>query len=105
MLSSGGNAVDAAVAAAPVLTVAEPMNTGLGGDGFALVYRADSNRVDALISLNWHRFVDRLVEHPSATRAYLPAGRPSRPGEVFRQPDLANSLERIASGGRNEFYQ
>jgi len=53
ILQNGGNAIDAAVAAAAVLDVTSQNDTGIAGDLFALVWSARDKKLYALNSAGW----------------------------------------------------
>ena len=177
VLQQGGNAIDAAVTAAAVLSVVEPTMNGVGGDLFAIVYDAKTKTVRGLnasgraaaaatpdefrrrkldeipyrgvlsvsvpgvvdgwqellskhgtiplgravepaigyaregfavseiIALQWKAEEKLLSRDPAAAATFLPAGRTPVTGDVFRNPNLASTLEAIARGGRDAFYR
>ena len=68
----------------------------LAREGFPISHNMASSISDTAASLN---------PHSSWLETFCPGGRPPRPGERFRQPDLASSLEEIARHGRDAFYR
>src|SRR6266540_4178384 len=177
VLQSGGNAIDAAVTAAAVLSVVEPTMNGAGGDLFAIVYSAkdkkihglnasgrapaaatpeefkkrnlqrmplrgelsvsvpgvvdgwsellakhgtrtlaqalepaikyarDGYAVSEIIAGQWKGVESMLARDAKAAAVFLPGGKAPAPGDVFKNPALAASLELIAKGGRDAFYK
>lgn len=177
VLERGGNAIDAAVAANAVMGVVEPMMNGMGGDLFAIVYDAKSEKLYGLNASGWSpqgltpeflkargmekmpmfgidsvtvpgavdgwsKLLGRfgklslhddlqpaigyarqgfpvaewdamywadaepfLAKNAAMARLYLIDGHAPGFGEVFRNPELAHSLELVANGGRDAFYK
>jgi gamma-glutamyltranspeptidase/glutathione hydrolase len=69
----------------------------------AIHYARDGFPVSEIIGAQWEAAASRL--DPSGAAVFLPGGRPPRPGAIFRNPDLANTLEQIAHDGRDALYR
>jgi gamma-glutamyltranspeptidase/glutathione hydrolase len=53
----------------------------------------------------WAGEVDALRSNEAATRLYLPGDRAPKTGDIFRNEELAWSLQQIADHGRDAFYK
>jgi gamma-glutamyltranspeptidase / glutathione hydrolase len=69
----------------------------------AIGYAREGAPVPAYIAGLWAR-APRLAGQPGFAEVFLPEGRAPRKGEMFRNPALARTLERVAQGGRETFY-
>jgi len=71
----------------------------------AIRYARDGFPVSELIADQWVDAAGRVSQDPAAAAVFLPGGRAPKPGEIFRNPDLANTLDQIARGGRDVLYR
>jgi gamma-glutamyltranspeptidase/glutathione hydrolase len=71
----------------------------------AIAYGRDGFLVSPTIAGQWEKQVAELKDQPGFAQAFLPGGRAPRPGERFRFPAHARTLERIAATKGKAFYR
>jgi gamma-glutamyltranspeptidase/glutathione hydrolase len=67
-------------------------------------YAREGFPVSEVIAYYWDRSVPILEEFPGFTEQFTIDGRAPREGEIWKNPNLADTLEKIARGGRDAFY-
>ena len=71
----------------------------------AIRYAREGAPISELIAFYWARNAAALEKYENFKEIYMPNGHAPRTGEVFANPRLASTLERIAKGGRAAFYE
>ena len=68
-------------------------------------YAREGHPVAPTIAYYWDRSVPRLSKWPGFTEQFTIDGRAPRTGEMWKNPNLADTLQQIADGGRDAFYK
>ena len=71
----------------------------------AIEYAREGFPVTEVIARYWEINARYLRRYPGFAETFMPGKRAPRKGEVFRNPRLAATLEKIAAGGRKAFYE
>jgi len=71
----------------------------------AIHYGRKGFLVSPTIAGQWEKQVPELKSQPGFAQAFLPDGRPPRPGQLFKFPRHAKVLEKIASSRGEDFYR
>ncbi|WP_334179663.1 gamma-glutamyltransferase [Pseudoxanthomonas sp.] len=68
-------------------------------------YAREGHPVHQTIAYYWERSVPRLSKFPGFIEQFTIGGRAPRTGEMWKNPYLADTLQKIADGGRDAFYK
>ena len=71
----------------------------------AINYARDGFPVSEVVAYYLERNTQSLSNYPNIKETYMPGGKTPSKGEIFKNTNLANTLEKIVKGGRNEFYR
>jgi gamma-glutamyltranspeptidase/glutathione hydrolase len=70
----------------------------------AIKYARDGFPVTPITASAWADAEKNLRDFPDFIQTFLPGGKAPRSGEIFKCPDLANTLEKIAKTKGQSFY-
>ncbi len=71
----------------------------------AIDYATEGFPVTELIAYYWAGGAKALSRFPNVAEVYMPGGHAPEKGDVFKNPYLAGTLEKISKGGRDAFYK
>jgi gamma-glutamyltranspeptidase/glutathione hydrolase len=71
----------------------------------AIGYARNGFPLTEVIARGWAANAKLLEQFPNYRETFMPGGRAPAKGEIFRNPLLADTLSRIAEGGRDAFYK
>ncbi|WP_435625716.1 gamma-glutamyltransferase [Flagellimonas sp.] len=71
----------------------------------AIDYGRNGFPVSEVIAYEMASNYEGLKDQPGFAQTYMPSGKPPIKGEVFQNPDLANTYEQIGKKGRDAFYK
>lgn len=73
--------------------------------GPAIEYASSGFAVSPTIARQWAKQAPVLKDQPGYAQAFMPGGRTPQAGEIWRFPDQARTLARIAATGGRDFYE
>jgi len=71
----------------------------------AIDYARKGFPVTELIAYYIGRSANFMQKYPGFKETWMPNGQAPKKGEIFKNPNLANTLEKIANDGRDAFYK
>lgn len=71
----------------------------------AIRYAREGHPVAEVIAYYWDRSVPKLSQYPGFKEQFTINGHAPRKGEMWKNPNLASTLQKIADGGRDAFYK
>jgi len=71
----------------------------------AIFYAQNGYPVPEIIHDYWKATLPAMMQNPESSRVFLPGDKVPETGQVFRNPDIAAALTRIANEGESAFYK